>query len=262
VLLAEAGAGPPVVLIPGLAGNLRYWLDTVERLAGGYRAIAVDVPGFGGSDRASRPFDLLAAGGRVLAAVESIGADRPVLVGHSLGGSIAVRVGLEHPERVAGVVLVGSAGISRQRAWRRHVVVPPMRLALRHPGTWEQLLTRSARLRRIVFGELFADPAAVPPDVTRMLVGGASQARQIRDSLEATLAFDLRRALPALPLPLGLVWGELDETSPLEDAELALRLRPDARLRVLPGVGHMPMLEQPAAFAEALAAVIPASRPR
>jgi pimeloyl-ACP methyl ester carboxylesterase len=256
VLLAEAGAGRPVVLIHGLGGTFRYWLGAVERLAPGYRAIAVDLPGFGGSDPAARPFDLLAAGERVLAACEAIGAARPVLVGHSLGGPVAALVAARFPERVGGVVLVGSASLSRQRAWRRHVLVPAMRAALRHPRGWENLLAAHGWARRLVFREMFADPVAMAAGDTRMLVGGASLARQIRDSLEATLAFDLRELLPALRVPLAIVWGDLDRTAPLADAELAARLRPDALLRIVHGAGHMPMLERPDAFADALAAVL------
>jgi pimeloyl-ACP methyl ester carboxylesterase len=257
VVLAEAGAGRPLVLIHGLGGTFRYWLDTVRRISPAARVLAVDVPGFGGSDPASRPFDLLAAGERVLAACEAIGARRPVLVGHSLGGPIAALVAERYPERVAGVVLVGSTGLSPQRAWRRHFLLPVMHAALRHPRTWERLLAEHATARRIVFHELLADPAALDPSDARMLVGGASLARQLDDSLEASLACDLRGRLPGLPVPLGIVWGELDATLPRADADLASRLRPDAPLRIVRGVGHMPMLERPAEFAEALAGVLP-----
>ena len=105
VALAEAGAGRPIVLIHGLGGTFRYWLGTIRRLSPLGRVLAFDVPGFGGSQPAATPFDLLSAGERLLAACEAVGAPRPVLVGHSLGGPIAVLVAERHPERVAGVVL-------------------------------------------------------------------------------------------------------------------------------------------------------------
>jgi pimeloyl-ACP methyl ester carboxylesterase len=255
--LAEAGAGRPIVLIHGLGGTFRYWLGTIRRLSQLGRVLAFDVPGFGGSQPASTPFDLLTAGERLLAACEAVGAPRPVLVGHSLGGPIAVLVAERHPERVAGVVLVASTGLSRERAWRRHVLLPLIHAALRHPRTWERLLAEHAALRRIVFREMLADPAALDPFEARMLVAGAALARQLDDSIEASLACDLQASLAALPLPLGIVWGELDRTAPLADAELAARLRPDAPMRVVRGAGHVPMLERPAEFADALAAVLP-----
>jgi pimeloyl-ACP methyl ester carboxylesterase len=257
VLLVEAGTGRPVVLLHGLGGTFRYWLGTVSRLAGRHRMIAADVPGFGGSDIAARPFDLLAAGTRLLEACEAIGAERPVLVGHSLAGPVAACVAARFPERVGGVVLISSASLSRQRAWRRHVLVPVLRAALRHPRSWENFLAQNRSARRVVFREMFVDPGALPAADTRMLVGGASLARQIRDALEATLAFDLGELLRTLPVPLGVVWGDLDRTAPFADAELALRLRPDATLRIVQGAGHMLMLERPDAFAEALDAVLP-----
>lgn len=259
LVVAEAGAGRPIVLVHGLGGTFRYWLGTVRRLAPESRVLAFDVPGFGGSQPASTPFDLLAAGERLLAASEAVGALRPVLVGHSLGGPIAVLVAERHPERVAGVVLVGSTGLSRERAWRRHVLLPLIHAALRHPRTWERVLAEHPAARRIVFREMLADPAALDPFETRMLVGGAAIARQLDDSIESSLACDLRSNLSALPLPLGIVWGELDRTAPLADAELASRLRPDAPMRVVRGAGHVPMLERPVEFAAALTAVLPDS---
>jgi pimeloyl-ACP methyl ester carboxylesterase len=104
---------------------------------------------------------------------------------------------------------------------------------------------------------MLAHPRELDPFTTRMLVGGAALARQIGDSLEATLRCDLRGTLRELEVPLGIVWGEHDETVSIEDAELAQRLRPDARSRIVPGAGHLPMLEHPAAFAAALGDVLP-----
>jgi pimeloyl-ACP methyl ester carboxylesterase len=257
VQLAELGSGPPLVLIHGLAGTFRYWLESARQLARDYRVLIPDVPGFGGSDPASHPFSMLPAGARMLAACELLGAERPVLVGHSLGGPIAALVGEQSPERVSGVVLVSTTGLSPQRAWRRHVLLPVMRLALRNPRPWENLLGSHPWARGIVFTEMLARPRELDPVTTRMLVGGASLARQLGDSLEASLACDLRDTLRELPLPLGIIWGEHDETVSIEDAQLAQRLRPDARAQIVPGAGHLPMIEFPEAFATALRAVLP-----
>jgi pimeloyl-ACP methyl ester carboxylesterase len=257
VLVAELGAGPPVVLIHGLGGTFRYWLESARRLARHYRVLVVDVPGFGGSDPAAVPFSMVAAGERVLAASEALGARRPVLVGHSLGGPIAALVAARSPERVGGVVLVSTTGLSPERAWRRHVLLPIVRRALGNPRPWENLLASHAWAREIVFTKMFAHPRELDPFTTRMLVGGAALARQIGDSLEASLRSDLRPTLRELAAPLGIVWGEHDETVSLEDAELAQRLRPETRARFVPGAGHMPMVERPDAFAAALVEVLP-----
>jgi pimeloyl-ACP methyl ester carboxylesterase len=257
VLVAELGAGPPIVLIHGLGGTFRYWLESARRLARHYRVLVVDVPGFGGSDPAAVPFSMVAAGERVLAACEALGARRPVLVGHSLGGPIAALVAARSPERVAGVVLVSTTGLSPERAWRRHVLLPIVRRALGNPRPWENLLASHAWAREIVFTKMFAHPRELDPCTTRMLVGGAALARQIGDSLEASLRSDLRGTVRELAAPLGIVWGEHDETVSLEDAALAQRLRPDTRARFVPGAGHMPMVELPDAFVAALVEVLP-----
>jgi pimeloyl-ACP methyl ester carboxylesterase len=257
VLVAELGAGPPIVLIHGLGGTFRYWLESARRLARHYRVLVVDVPGFGGSDPAAVPFSMLAAGERVLAASEALGARRPVLVGHSLGGPIAALVAARSPERVGGVVLVSTTGLSPERAWRRHVLLPIVRRALGNPRPWENLLASHAWAREIVFTKMFAHPRELDPFTTRMLVGGAALARQIGDSLEASLRSDLRATVRELAAPLGIVWGEHDETVSLEDAELAQRLRPETRARFVPGAGHMLMVERPDAFVAALVEVLP-----
>jgi pimeloyl-ACP methyl ester carboxylesterase len=257
VLVAELGAGPPIVLIHGLGGTFRYWLESARRLARHYRVLVVDVPGFGGSDPAAVPFSMVAAGERVLAASEALGARRPVLVGHSLGGPIAALAAARSPERVAGVVLVSTTGLSPERAWRRHVLLPIVRRALGNPRPWENLLASHAWAREIVFTKMFAHPRELDPFTTRMLVGGAALARQIGDSLEASLRSDLRATVRELAAPLGIVWGEHDETVSLEDAELAQRLRPETRARFVPGAGHMPMVERPDAFVAALVEVLP-----
>jgi pimeloyl-ACP methyl ester carboxylesterase len=200
---------------------------------------------------------MLAAGERVLAASMALGAERPVLVGHSLGGPIAALAASASPERVSGVVLVSTTGLSAERAWRRYLLVPAMRLALRNSRPWENLLGTHPLLRGLVFYRMLAHPRELDPFSTRMLVGGAALARQIGDSLEASLRCDLRDTVRTLPVPLGIVWGEHDTTVSVRDAELACTLRPDARSRIVPDVGHLPMLEQPDAFATALGDVLP-----
>jgi pimeloyl-ACP methyl ester carboxylesterase len=257
VLVAELGSGPPIVLIHGLGGTFRYWLESARHLAERFRVLMPDVPGFGGSDAAAHPFSMAAAGERVLVACEQLGALRPVLVGHSLGGPIAALAAAQAPERVGGVVLISTTGLSPERAWRRYVLLPVMRRALRHPRRWENLLAAHAWMRSIVFMKMLARPGELDPFTTRMLVGGASLARQLGDALEASLACDLRDTLRELPLPLGVVWGEHDETVSVVDAELVQRLRPDTRARIVPRAGHVPMVEFPEAFASALGAVLP-----
>jgi pimeloyl-ACP methyl ester carboxylesterase len=161
------------------------------------------------------------------------------------------------PARASGVVLASTTGLSSERAWRRHVLLPIMRRALRSERTWENLLAAHPSLRGIVFSQMLTRPRELDAITTRMLVGGAALARQLGDSLQASLDCDVRDTVRALPLPLGVIWGEHDKTVSIEDAALALRLRPDARAQVIRGGGHVPMVEEPDAFAAALVEVLP-----
>jgi pimeloyl-ACP methyl ester carboxylesterase len=257
---AVAGVGPPVVLVHGLGGTWRYWYRTVAALADRFRIVALDVPGFGLSDTLD-PFTIEGAGDLLVAAWEAAGVERPALVGHSMGGAIAASVAARRPSAVGRLVLVSAAGFSRLSARRASFMLPLSQLALRNLPRWEERAVTRLPSRRFLFRYVVADPAALSPEDARMLLRGAAQARQMAAATRAVVAADLRQAIGGLRLPLTVIWGERDAVVPATDAAGLAQLVPGAEVRLLEGSGHMPMLEAPAAFAEALAeAASPAAR--
>jgi pimeloyl-ACP methyl ester carboxylesterase len=253
---AECGDGPPVLLVHGLLGTWRYLRDTMQALAArDLRAIAFDLPGFGGSQRLTH-WTLEAAGDLMLAGARAVGAPRAVVVGHSLGAAVAALAARARPDAVERLVLVGACGLSPASQWpiwgRRHLL-PVGEAALAALPVWERPASEWPLARRAMFRFVAFDGRRISPEQTRVLLRGARQARQAREAIETLAHRVLLADLHGLPLPLSAVWGALDRVAPIADAAALAGVRPDARIELLPGLGHAPMLEAQDAFDAAIA---------
>jgi pimeloyl-ACP methyl ester carboxylesterase len=248
---AEAGAGPPIFLLHGLGGTWQYWARTMELLAGSARCIALDLPGFGRSDAPPGGFTLDSASDRLAAALRALGGAPAVVCGHSLGGPLAARFALRHPDAVSRIVLVGPSGLAPAPAWQLRLLraVPAYNLVQRVPFAWERALLAVPPLRRAGLGLLVDDTAAVDPALVLRLVAGARQARELTAALDASFATGLDDDAPLVPVPIAAIWGDRDRMVPSSDAEILKRVVPSAEIHYLPACGHLPMVERPEAFA-------------
>jgi pimeloyl-ACP methyl ester carboxylesterase len=247
------GAGPPLVLVHGLGGSATNWCELAPLLAHRFRLVIPDLPGHGRSDPLPAVAALNGFADRVFAVMEAEqGVPAPV-VGHSLGGLVAVRLALRYPEAVPALVLAGSAGLSIGRPWLRelvtaNVVLRPGRLV----GRYRSRVSRSNLLRRLVFGFVsVADPVGLTESAVEGFLAGqvlhtdtASAWRAVRDD-------DPRQELERLRCPVLVLWGADDHQLPLDDAfEYARRLR--APLRTIAGCGHLLIGERPEPCAHAI----------
>jgi len=156
-----------------------------------------------------------------------LGIERPVVIGHSFGGRVAIKLAAAHPDAVERLVLVDAAGVPPRRTLRRVMRRAASRFANamgRHLGRPGQAL-RGAIVRRIA-----------SPDYLN--------AGPLRDTFLAIVREDLRPALAAVKCPTLLVWGESDDDTPLADARTMEKLIPGARLLVLKNAGHFSYLDQ------------------
>lgn len=246
---------PPVLLLHGIGRSLEDWDPQYERLSGDYRVIAVDVPGFGFSDRPDGPINLSTFAKGALGAVDALGESRPLhVIGNSLGGAITLQMLASRPERVASMGLINSAGFGSE-------VTPLLRL-LAVPVIGPLSTRRTTRsAARLLERACFADPAlatearvdramaiAAKPHHGEVMLATATQlatARGIRAGWRRQLA-----AFAALhPRPTLVMWGEADRVLPSHHIEEARRVFPHAEMHLLPGVGHMPQIESPELFA-------------
>jgi 2-hydroxy-6-oxonona-2,4-dienedioate hydrolase len=231
----ERGAGEPVVLLHGLMGQMRHWEPVLEALVEECRPIALTLPIFHPALPEASIDELARYVVRFLDALEI---PRVVVGGNSLGGHVALRLTLEHADRVSGVVLTGSSGLF-ERSFTSGVPHRPDRKYVRHK-----------------MEEVFFDPRLVTDgwvdDVHRVLTTAASALRVLRFARDARRD-NLEGRLKEIRVPALLVWGLDDRITPPEVAERFRARLPDAQLWQLPRCGHAPMLEWPEAFADIVA---------
>ena len=247
------GAGPTLVLVHGLGGSATNWCELGPLLAGRYRVVIPDLPGHGRSDPLPAVSGLRSFADRVLAVMEVEGGVPAPIIGHSLGGLVALRLALRRPEAVSALVLAGSAGLSIGRPWLRelitaNVVLRPGRLA----GRYRSRVSGSNLLRRLVFGFVsVADPVGLPESAVEGFLAGQVLHTDTASAWRALRSDDPRQELEHLRCPALVLWGGEDHQLPLDDAfEYARRLR--APLRTIAGCGHLLIGERPAACAHAI----------
>jgi pimeloyl-ACP methyl ester carboxylesterase len=247
------GEGPPLILVHGLGGAAANWTELVPLLVRRHRLLVPDLPGHGGSTALPAVAGLEPFADRVALVAEREGMLPAPVVGHSLGGMVVLRMALRQPEDVPALVLAAAAGLSVGNIWGRNLlsvfsIIRPGRLAARYRSR----VSRSPLLRRLVFGFV---SVADPPGLTDQAVEGFLAAQLLHTDVgsawRALQADDPREELDAIRCPVLVLWGAEDVQLPLDDAfEYARRLR--ARLRVIPGCGHLLIGERPAACDRAI----------
>lgn len=254
VAYIEAGSGPVLLLIHGMAGNFENWRAVIEPLARAHTVIAPDLPGHGESAPGGGDYSLgsLAAGLRDL--LLTLGHDRATLVGHSLGGGIAMQFTYQFPEMVERLVLVSSGGLGSE--------VSLILRAAALPGA-DLFIAATAGLGQRAGSALGRGLAAVgmrpSADVAEVARGYASLSEpERRGAFLATLRSVVGtggqrvaagdRLYLADALPLLIVWGSRDPIIPVHHGEDAHEALSGSRLEVFDGVGHLPQLEAPGRF--------------
>jgi pimeloyl-ACP methyl ester carboxylesterase len=249
VAIDVEGAGAPLVLIHGLATTRVIWRRVLPLLKPGRRVFTLDVPGFGDSPPAGPGFDLDDVADRIH---DALAIDHPYdLVGHSMGAAVSLTLAKRNPAAVGRLVLVAPAGLrpmplpaARALGAAASLAIPARRRAAG--------LADRAWGRRILMSPGTADPAQIPPAEVRAMLEASQGATRIAAALATAASADLRRAIRDLPTPLGLIWGESDRIIPPAGIETVLENRPQTAVQTIPQAGHIPMMERPEAFAEAL----------
>jgi pimeloyl-ACP methyl ester carboxylesterase len=249
----DEGRGPTVVLIHGMGGSLDNFRRTFQLLVeAGFRVLAVDLLGFGYSDRALWA-DLSPQGHArtIVALLDEVGVGRASFIGHSLGGAIALHLAYRYPERVERLVLVSSAVPGR--------LIP----GLLRPIWWDPVLEVIVSFclhfwpaREMLWRGGVYDAATLTPEL-REAMRRPSLIRGTTRAVVATGKAFLREAplvLREIRHPVLILWGAEDRWLDLRSAYYLLSSLPNARLRVIPRARHMVLEERPEeAHAEILA---------
>lgn len=261
---AEIGEGEPILFVHGIAGCWRNWLENLPWCGRNYRAIALDLPGFGDSPLPSWELTMANYGRFIHDFCERLGIDRvAALVGNSMGGFIATEAVIQQPERFDRLVLISAAGISfaewegrpLEAAARIFKAAIPMM-----SGERRSYWTRP-RGRKLAFGRIFRNPNKLRPELLAEQVRPGLQAPGFSDALTAIWGYDTRARLPGIEIPTMVVWGLNDQIVPVEAALGYHRLIPKSRLELFERTGHLPQLERPSRFNPLLEDFIESSQP-
>ncbi|HEV2999942.1 MAG TPA: alpha/beta fold hydrolase, partial [Solirubrobacteraceae bacterium] len=246
------GEGPDVLLIHGLGGAKSSFFDTAAALSRNYRVHALDLPGFGSSSKpTTAPYTARWFAETVRATMDALGISRAHVAGNSMGGRVAIELGLRHPERVASLALLCPAVAFVKRTY--HPIVRALRPEL---GLLPHQFSRDKVAEH--FWSLFADPDAIDPSVADVVV---DEFQRIYASAGGRIAFlaaarniyldapygrnGFYGRLAQLEAPSLFVWGSHDRVIPPAFARHVARWLPSAEQIVLEGCGHVPQVERP-----------------
>ena len=227
----DEGEGQPVVLLHGWGSSLDAFHLMTRALSDRFRIIRLDFPGFGGSDPLPGPWNLEDYQNATVEFLKTLGLEKPVLIGHSFGGRVILRMcgnRLVQPDKI---VLIDSAGLRPKRTLKGRIRTACFKTAkwfLTLPP-WRKQAAPTLEKVRAHFGS--ADYNAAPPILRQTLVRVVNE--------------DLRAHLPNIACPTLLIWGEKDTATPVSDAQEMERIIPDAGLCVIRGAGHFPFVERP-----------------
>lgn len=240
----DEGTGFPIVLIHGFGGSAYDYRTVIPALAERFRVIAVDLPGFGYSDRDSAQEISGTAWVEVLAEfLQRLGVTRAVFVGHSLGGAVVERFAASHSAMVERLVLVAAVSAADRQRMHWGAVADAITTLV------QGALSASGRLGKLAQARTVHDPSFM----TGTVLEGHLQPLRVRGSAAAVRrlfrgsAIDKPVDLAALTMPTLLLWGESDKVVRLAVATKLLDALPHARLEVVAEAGHLVLEEQPAA---------------
>lgn len=264
----KVGSGPALLLIHGIGSRHETWLPIVERLAKHYTVIAPDLLGHGRSAKPRADYSIGGYANAMRDLLAVLGIERVTVVGHSLGGGIAMQFAYQYPQLTQRIVLVGAGGLGPEV----NPVIPLCTL----PGGGVGLAVLAAKPIRVVADRLLKamHRTGLPftADLKQLSVVyddlGSRESRQaFRHVLRAIVDWrgqivTMRdRAYLAQYLPAMVVWGQRDTVIPVSHAQVALSILPGAQLEIFPTAGHFPQADEPELFAEVLMEFIEATSP-
>ena len=255
VSYVDMGAGGrPAVFIHGLGGGWQNWLENIPAVAQTRRVIALDLPGFGGSEMPRAPISITGFAAVVDRLCEHLGLGPVAVVGNSMGGFTAAELAIRTPERVERAVLVDAAGITTRMLAQNPLSERFARAVVtRTRGTPEaaRRMLRRPGFTALGFGVVARYPTRLSRDLlAEQFVSLGSPG--FMPAYEALSTYDFVDRLDEIACPTLIVQGTEDILVPLGDAYEFARRIPRATTLILEDTGHVPMLERPLTFNRAL----------
>lgn len=222
----QTGEGKDLVILHGWGRSIAEWRETAKRYSKEYRVTLLDLPGFGASEIPHAELTIHDYATITARFLEKVGIEKCVLVGHSLGGRIGTILAATHPETVAKLLLVDSAGVERKPASvriKRFIVGTAKLLGLHH------VLPRG-------FRDLFSSSdyrSALPA---------------MKKTFASIVSTDLTHLFTQIRCPTLVVWGSHDRVLPVAHTKVYARLVPNCTVRIVYEAGHDPHIDDPTQF--------------
>ena len=241
----EGGAGETVLLLHGIFGEKEHWNDFARHLAGRYRVLVPDLPGFGASTRlANESYGYAAQADRLDYFVDALGLPGLHVAGSSMGGTLAALLAIRRPQQVASLAFIGAPHGLRSEprsVMDRLIEDGQSPLVPRSKAEFEDMLCL-----------LFERRPFLPYPVlhgarTHALKRASSNLRLWREQLQDR--YLLQQQLDQVGVRTAAFWGDRDQLFDVSGLESLRCLLPRAGVHVLPGIGHLPMMEAPASSA-------------
>lgn len=246
IAYTEAGRGRPhVVLVHGIPTSSYLWREVVPRLADAFHVVALDMLGYGDSDKPTGiDLSVAAQSGYLRELLDGLGIHRAALVGHDIGGGVVQIFAAENPDRVERLVLIDSIAYD---SW------PEPGIARLKDPAWDQIMETLdlAKGFRKALGRGIVDQAKVTDELAAQFVRPWEGIEGRRAYLRAARALDNRDTLTRIDqiertaAPTLILWGEQDVFQNIEFGRRLAGALPDARLEIIPNAGHWPMEDKP-----------------
>jgi pimeloyl-ACP methyl ester carboxylesterase len=265
-----AGTGPAILLIHGIGDNSTTWQTVQSKLAQRFTVIAPDLLGHGKSDKPRADYSVAAYANGMRDLLSVLDIERVTVIGHSLGGGVAMQFAYQFPQLVERLILVGAGGVTKDVNIALRIASVPMgseALALLRLPLVLPTLQVLGRLGGALFGSTGVGRDL--PDVVRILndlpepTASSAFARTLRAVVDwrGQVVTMLDRCYLTESVPVQLIWGSRDSVIPVEHARMAHSAMPGSQLEVFEGSGHFPFHDDPDRFVELVEKFIDSTEP-
>lgn len=244
----SASDGPALVLVHGFGANKDNWLRMAGELTADYNVYVIDLPGHGESDKSlDRDYGVQSQVAVLRHFAQTLSLGRVHWAGNSMGGGIIAFLAQQHPEQTASLTLLSPAGIFRYPSELDEALKRGNNpLIVKEPGDFDELMDFVLEKRPFI-------PWPIPGVLEQRAMENQAVNEKIFADIRASAEdYDLASLLTDIRAPTLILWGERDRVLDVRNARVFQQQIPDARLQVLEGVGHVPMLEEPEATARRL----------
>ena len=251
VAYLDEGRGEVILLLHGMAGSSQTWRSVIQPLSRKYRVVAPDLLGHGDSAKPRSDYSLGAFAVFLRDLLDELGVAQATIVGHSLGGGVAMQFVYQHPDYCQRLILIGSGGLGRDVGWTLRLLSAPGAELILPIIAPPPVVSVGEQVRSWFTKRGIGSPRGAEMWSAYRSLADADTRQAFLRTLRSVVDYRgqavsaLNRLHVRADMPTMAIWGDSDAIIPVDHAYAAQETRPDVRLEVLPGCGHFPQVECP-----------------